>query len=103
MKLRTEGGEVVEVGTLRGGHRERKGLLNVVPTPTSPDNGLLFFYYSAADGTDEDRHRVVSVELGPDEMLDMEGEQILVRGLRGPANHDGGALALDKDGTPSNT
>jgi glucose/arabinose dehydrogenase len=99
VKLRNSAGDVVEAGRFSVDTGSEKGLLNVLPHPDFADNRLLFFYYSAEDGTDEDRHRVVSVELGTDNELDMESEEILVRGLRGPANHDGGALALDKEQT----
>jgi glucose/arabinose dehydrogenase len=99
VKLRNSTGEVVEAGRFSVDTESEKGLLNVLPHPDFEENRLLFFYYSAQDGTDEDRHRVVSVELGADNELDMESEEILVRDLRGPANHDGGALALDKDQT----
>jgi glucose/arabinose dehydrogenase len=40
----------------------------------------------------------VSVVLKSDNTLDMTTETILVRGLRGPANHDGGGLGIGNDG-----
>src|SRR5678810_1290057 len=58
-------------------------------------------YYSAAmsiGGTDVARHRVVTVALGNNDTIDTSQETILVQGLRGPANHDGGALAIGPDG-----
>jgi glucose/arabinose dehydrogenase len=78
-----------------------KGLLNVLVHPNFASNRLLIFYYSAATsigGTDVARHRVVTVPLGTNNQLDMSQETILVQGLRGPANHDGGALAIGPDG-----
>jgi len=78
-----------------------KGLLGVVVDPAFAATGRLFLYYSRADaagGTDLDRQRVVSVALRADGTFDPAAEAILVRGLRGPANHDGGALAIGPDG-----
>lgn len=78
-----------------------KGLLGVAVDPAFATTRRLFFYYSrrtAAGGTDLDRHRVVSIALGANDELDASSEKILVRGLRGPANHDGGGLAIGPDG-----
>ena len=78
-----------------------QGLLGVAVDPSFATTRTLFFYYSAdssAGGTDLDRHRVVSIVLRPDDTLDPATEKILVRGLRGPANHDGGGLAIGPDG-----
>jgi glucose/arabinose dehydrogenase len=99
VKLRTSSGSIVTAGQFSVDTGSEKGLLNVLPHPDFEENRLLFFYYSAADGTSTDKHRVVSVKLGTDNQLDMASETILVRDLRGPANHDGGALALDRDKT----
>ncbi|MGZ3419433.1 MAG: PQQ-dependent sugar dehydrogenase [Polyangiales bacterium] len=74
-----------------------QGLLGVEVHPNFATNKLLFFYYSAnaADGgSDLDRHRVVSIPLKDDGTLDMASEKVLLKGLRGPANHDGGALTV---------
>jgi len=89
------------VGTFQVDTASEKGLLHVILHPDFATNRLLIFYYSAADaigGTDLDRHRVVTIPLKADGTLDLTKETILVRGLRGPANHDGGALALGPDG-----
>src|SRR4029079_5474878 len=88
-------------GTFTVDTESEKGLLHVLLHPNFASNRLLIFYYSAADsigGTDLDRHRVVTVPLGTNDQLDMTQETILVRGLRGPANHDGGAIAIGPDG-----
>jgi MYXO-CTERM domain-containing protein len=66
--------------------------------PDFASNGRLIFYYSAAGGTDENRHRVASYVLGANGQLDMGTERVLVTNLRGPANHDGGAMAIGPDG-----
>ena len=79
-----------------------QGLLGVEVDPSFATNRRIFFYYSRANsagGTDLNRHRVVSITLGTDSKLVMSTEDIMVQDLRGPANHDGGALALSKDGT----
>ena len=41
---------------------------------------------------------MVAVTLGTDDRFDAAAERILVQGLQGPANHDGGAMAIGNDG-----
>lgn len=78
-----------------------QGLLGVEVDPDFNNNHRLFFYYSNCPGdggTNTDRHRVVSFTLQANGTLDPASEKILVRNLRGPANHDGGSLAIGPDG-----
>ncbi len=92
---------VIDIGTFDVDTGSEKGLLNVVADPDFASNSKLYFYYSASDaagGTNLDRHRVVAITLGSDDQLDFSSEQVLVSGLRGPANHDGGALEIGRDG-----
>lgn len=101
VRVRTTAGTLVDAGSfpVNSGPGEQ-GLLNVVVHPSFATNRLLIFYYSASmssGGTNEDRHRVVSVELGDDNRLVMSTELVLVQNLRGPANHNGGALAIYQD------
>lgn len=101
VKLRAPGGEVTTAGTFRVDARSEKGLLGVVADPDFTTTRRLIFYLSRADadgGTDLDRHQVVSVVLDPGGALDQASRRVLVTGLRGPANHDGGALAVGPDG-----
>ncbi len=103
VKVRRTDGMVVTAGTFMVDTASEKGLLGVEVHPEFATNGILFFYYSAASnhpipGTNPDRHRVVSIVLKADNTLDMASERILVRGLIGPANHDGGGLAIGPDG-----
>jgi glucose/arabinose dehydrogenase len=96
-----ENGAAREVATFPVDARSEKGLLGVVVDPAFASTRRIFLYYSLADsagGTDLDRHRVVSVRLGADGRLEQGSEQVLIRGLRGPANHDGGGLAIGPDG-----
>jgi glucose/arabinose dehydrogenase len=96
-----EGGQARELGRFAVDSESEKGLLGVVVDPGFAQTRRLFFYYSRADsvgGTDDDRHRVVSVRLGQDDALDLSTETLLVDRLIGPANHDGGALAVGPDG-----
>jgi glucose/arabinose dehydrogenase len=89
-------------GTFPVDTESEKGLLGVVADPDYGTTRRLFLYYSlaggTAGGTDLDRNRVVSVRLGTDGMVEAGSEVVLVSGLRGPANHDGGALAIGPDG-----
>lgn len=102
VRVRLTDGTLVSAGTFPVDTESEKGLLGVEVHPAFATNNTLFFYYSRSDatgGTDTDRHRVVSLVLGSDNKIDVTKEDILVSGLRGPANHDGGGLALSKDGT----
>jgi MYXO-CTERM domain-containing protein len=77
-----------------------QGLLNVLPHPDFENNHLLYFYYSASSavgGSGAERHRVVTVELGDDNLLDMSTETVVVQNLMGPANHNGGGLSIYQD------
>jgi aldose sugar dehydrogenase len=103
VKLRSAAGAISTAYTFCVSTVSEQGLLGV---EVDPDFGLggnhrLFFYYSncAADGgTDTDRQRVVSMDLDPvSSLLDPASERVLVRGLQGPANHDGGGLAIGPD------
>lgn len=101
--VRTAAGTLVDAGTFTVDSTSEKGLLGVEVDPAFATTNRLFFYYSrgatATDpGTDLDRHRVVSVTLGSDNKLVMSTEFVIARGLRGPANHDGGGLAIGPDG-----
>jgi glucose/arabinose dehydrogenase len=91
------GGALVAAGSFAVDTASEKGLLGVAVDPAFATTRRLFFYYSAASGTDADKNRVVSRTLGADSMLD-PGETPLLGGLRGPANHDGGALEIGPDG-----
>jgi glucose/arabinose dehydrogenase len=95
------GGRARLIGTFPVDIESEKGLLGVAVDPAFAATRRLFFYYSrsdAAGGTDLDRNRVVSVRLGPGDDIDPATEQVLVGDLRGPANHDGGGLAIGPDG-----
>jgi len=102
VRIRLTDGTLVNAGSFPVDTESEKGLLGVEVHPSFATNSTLFFYYSRSDGsggTDLDRHRIVTLVLGTDNKIDVTKEVILVRNLRGPANHDGGALALSKDGT----
>ena len=74
-----------------------KGLLNVLVHPGFAQNHLIFLYYSRNGGDSLDKHRVVTVPFENDD-VNPAAETVIVSNLRGPANHDGGALALSPDG-----
>lgn len=91
----------IDVGRFQVDDRSEKGLLGVAVDPAFADTRRLFFYYSAKDdagGTDRDRHRIVSVTMDADHHIDIAAAKVLLRNLRGPANHDGGGLAIGPDG-----
>jgi glucose/arabinose dehydrogenase len=100
LKVRRADGSVVVAGHYDVDSDSEKGLLGVAVDPDFARTNRLFVYWSASDaagGTDLDRHRIASVPLVGD-ALDRAQEKVLVRGLRGPANHDGGGLEVGPDG-----
>ncbi len=101
LKVRRPDGSVVTAATFPVDSGSEKGLLGVEVDPDFVHTRRLFLYYSLANragGTNADRHRVVSVVLAQDDTVDITQQKVLLRGLRGPANHDGGALVIGPDG-----
>jgi uncharacterized protein (TIGR03382 family) len=101
--VRATDGTVVQAGSFPVDSSSEKGLLGVEVHPQfgQKSNRTLFFYYSlsdAAGGTDENRHRVVSITLADSNVLTATTQTVLVQNLRGPANHDGGGLGIGPDG-----
>ena len=99
VSIRRTDGSLVVAGSFAVDSDSEKGLLGLAVDPQFATNRRLYFYYSATNadqGTDADRHRVVVRTLTGDR-LDA-GETVLLHGLRGPANHDGGALDVGPDG-----
>ncbi len=99
--LRTADGTMTTAGSFDvNSQAGEQGLLNVLPHPDFENNHLLFFYYSAGagiGGSNDQRHRVVTIELGDDNLLDMSTETVLVTDLKGPANHNGGGITIFDD------
>lgn len=98
---RNTDGTLIDAGSFPVNTISEQGLLGVEVDPAFATTKRLFFYYSAdasVGGTNDDRHRVVSMTLKDDGTLDFTTEKILLRGLHGPANHDGGSLAIGPDG-----
>jgi glucose/arabinose dehydrogenase len=99
--IRSTAGVVTPAGSFDVDSSSEKGLLGLAVDPDFASTRRLFFYYSRSDsagGTDLDRHRAVSILLTAGGSLDAATETVLVSGLRGPANHDGGAMAIGPDG-----
>jgi glucose/arabinose dehydrogenase len=95
------GGSLVTAGTFSVDTGSEKGLLGVAVDPQFAVNQRLYFYYSAdgsapEPGSDANRHRVVMRTLSSENHLGPE--TLLLDDLRGPANHDGGALDIGPDG-----
>ena len=101
LKVAAAGGAPVRAGHWDVDATSEKGLLGVAVDPAFDRTHRIFLYYSAsnaAGGSGLDRHRVVSLRLGDDGVADRTSERVLVSMLRGPANHDGGGLAIGPDG-----
>ncbi len=99
--VRTADGTMTTAGSFPVNSVEgEQGLLNVLPHPDFATNHLLYFFYSASDeagGTPEARHRVVTIELGDDNLLDMSTETLIVGDLMGPENHNASGMSIYGD------
>jgi glucose/arabinose dehydrogenase len=83
-------GEPLEAHVDVNSSHGEQGLLGVVADPDFATNKYLYFYASAgADAAN--RHQVQRYKLGDDGML-TDKKIVVEMGLRGPANHNGGAL-----------
>ncbi|HEX5634002.1 MAG TPA: PQQ-dependent sugar dehydrogenase, partial [Gemmatimonadales bacterium] len=95
------GGALIDAGSITvNSGTEEQGLLGVAVHPDFASNRELVFYYSATDGNGgsaANRHRVVKRRLSAASMLE-PGETVLIDKLRGPLNHNGGALEVGADG-----
>jgi glucose/arabinose dehydrogenase len=97
--VRTKDGQTVVAATLAVDTVREKGLLNVIAHPAFEQTKQLIFYYSAKERPVLDKHKVSLIRLGDDNKLELATEKVLVRGLRGPDDHEqGGALAIDRKG-----
>lgn len=97
VKVRRTDGSIVSAGSFAVDSGSEKGLLGVEVHPQFSSNGRLFFYASDGPST-ANKHRVHSIVLRADSTLDTSTDLILLQNLMGPANHDGGGLAIGPDG-----
>lgn len=94
------GGPLIAAGTLPVflGHSEQ-GLLNVAVDPLFASTQRLYFFYSEPNSPQNDRHRVAWTTIDPvTSRVDVANLRIILRGLYGPQNHNGGGLAFGPDG-----
>lgn len=66
--------------------------------PDTPGAGWIFEDVVTGLGQTTDLAFLLSARLRDDGTLDLGAATVLVRGLRGPANHDGGGLEIGPDG-----
>jgi len=105
VKVRRTDGSVVTAGSFNVDSSSEKGLLGVEMDPNFATNTFLYFYASDGPSTGN-KHRVLKVRLQPDNTLQCSGScsnaqstvTVLLQNLQGPANHDGGGLAIGPDG-----
>lgn len=74
-------------------HMGEGGLLGLALHPDFSDNGLLYLYFTTQSG--EITNRVERYKLQNDELS--EGK-IILEGIKGSVNHDGGRIAFGPDG-----
>lgn len=72
--------------------QDEQGLLGVVLDPSFATNRFVYFYASV-NQEQANRHQVLRYTLGEDGQLG-ERQVVVSMGLRGPANHNGGALDI---------
>lgn len=97
--VRRLNGQLVVAGQLDVDSKTEKGLLNVIRHPSFATTRELIFYYSSAKAPELDKHKISLIRLGEDDRLDLASEKILLKGLRGPDEHEmGGGLAIDRSG-----
>lgn len=77
---------------IRANPPAEQGLLGVVLDPNFATNQFVYFYASMGDDV-ENRHHVLRYKLDADGVLSDE-TVVINMGLRGPANHNGGALDI---------
>jgi len=94
LRVRTAAGTLVNAATFPvDAAGNERGLLNVLPHPEFASNRRLFVYYTAGAAADPG-NRLVTVELGTNDQVDLGTQEVLIEGLYAENNHDGGALAL---------
>lgn len=94
--VRKPTGETIVAGQMNVDSKTEKGLLNVIASPNFATTHELVFYYSSATAPVLDKNRVSLIRLDDDNHLDIAHEKVIVKGLRGPDDHEmGGGLALD--------
>jgi len=97
--VRLPSGELVVAAKLAVDAKTEKGLLNVIASPSFTTTHDLIFYYSSVTSPELDKHKVSLIRLRDDNHLDLATERVLVKGLRGPDDHEmGGGLAIDQSG-----
>jgi glucose/arabinose dehydrogenase len=103
IKVWTGTGEPTIAGTMpvdvvAGGGGER-GLLGLAVDPQFATTHRLYFYYSEAGSTAEDRNHVAWATFDPmNSTVDVAGRHVILTGIHGPANHNGGGLTFGPDG-----
>lgn len=75
-------------------HVGEGGLLGLVLHPDFSDNGLLYLYYTTTQSGNI-TNRVERYKLDNDQLSE---EKLILEGIKGSANHDGGRMAFGPDG-----
>ena len=76
-----------------------QGGLGLAVDPMFATTNRLYFYYSSTSGTNDNKHRIAWTTLDPGtSRLDTTNLQVILDGIYGPANHNGGGLKFGPDG-----
>jgi glucose/arabinose dehydrogenase len=93
------GGNLIDAGQLPTAvGRIEQGGLGLAVDPRFATTNRLYFYYSEPNTPENDRHRVAWTTLDPQTNQIDANVTVILRGLYGPANHNGGGIAFGPDG-----
>jgi glucose/arabinose dehydrogenase len=90
---------LIDAGTIPVNQSSERGLLGIAVDPQFVNTNRLYFYYSAQGTQGADRHRVAWATIDrTTSIVDVDNRTVILGGLAGPANHNGGGIEFGPDG-----
>lgn len=90
---------LIDAGTMPVNLSGERGLLGIAVDPQFATSNRLYFYYSGMGTQAGDRHRVAWATIDPvTSIVDVANRTVILQGLAGPANHNGGGIEFGPDG-----